>query len=63
MNDAWTGIISGGRRVSYSCKEMNETTCTVTAQLEGSDILAQRLVPRTANRKEVEHSFSEEGFG
>lgn len=63
MNDTWTEVISDGRRVSYSCQELNKTTCNVTAQPEGSEVLVQKLVPRTANRKEVEHSFSAEDFG
>ena len=62
MNDTCTGVMPGGRKVTYSCKEMNESTCDVTAQLEGSDILVKRLVPRTASRKEVEDIFPEEDF-
>ena len=63
MNDTWTSAIAGGRKVQYSCKEMNETTCNVTAQLEGSNVKVQRLVNRTSSRKEVEDYFSEADFG
>jgi hypothetical protein len=62
MNDTWTNVISGGRTVTYTCKEMTETTCYITAQPADSDIKVQRIVPRKTTRKQVEESFPEEEF-